>query len=164
LRAKAGGVSPHFLRWRVEARHVTLIERCGVRHGGVGMATIREIMTPQPIAVRPDSAVKEAVELLIEHGISGLPVVDAELRIVGVLSEKDLLRLFSDPEVATVGAVMTRVPMTIDVEAPLVEVVDCLMAYDFRRVLIHERGRLVGVVSRADLMPAILSTLTDRTS
>ena len=126
------------------------------------MSTIREIMTSTPITVRPDSSVKTALELLIEHDISGLPVVDANGRIVGVLSEKDLLKLFSEPSARTVGSVMTRVPMTINVDEPLVEVVDCLMAYGFRRVLIEEQqGKLVGVVSRADLMPAILSLLTD---
>lgn len=123
------------------------------------MATIREVMTPQPIAVQPHTRVGEALELLIEHGISGLPVVDANGRIVGVLSEKDLLKLFSEPECRTVGSVMTRTAMTIDVDAPIVEVFDCLMAYDFRRVLIEEQGKLVGVVSRADLMPTILTVL-----
>ncbi len=105
---------------------------------------------------------REALELLIEHEISGLPVVDPDGRIVGVLTEKDLLKLFSEPRARTVGSVMTRIPMTIDVDEPLVEVLDCLMTYDFRRVLIQEQGKLVGVVSRADLMPAILSMLVER--
>jgi CBS domain-containing protein len=43
-----------------------------------------------------------------------------------------------------------------------VEALDCLMAYDFRRVLIHDEGRLVGLVSRADLMPTVLKTLLKR--
>lgn len=128
------------------------------------MATIREIMTPEPHTVRPGSSVKQALELLIEHDISGLPVVDADNKIVGVLSEKDLLKLFSEPRVRTVGSIMTRVPITIDVDAPLVEVVDCLMAYGFRRVLIHEQGKLVGVISRSDLMPSILSLLVEPTA
>lgn len=126
------------------------------------MATIREVMTPEPITVQPGSPVREALELLIEHEISGLPVVDPDGRIVGVLTEKDLLKLFSEPRARTVGSVMTRIPMTIDVDEPLVEVLDCLMTYDFRRVLIQEQGKLVGVVSRADLMPAILSMLVER--
>lgn len=125
------------------------------------MATIREIMTPNPVTVRPESSVRKALELLIEHGISGLPVVDADDAIVGIVSEKDLLRLFSEPSPGSVDAVMTREPVMIDGDAPLVEVVDCLMQYDFRRVLIHEQGRLVGVVSRTDLMPAILSALAE---
>jgi CBS domain-containing protein len=123
---------------------------------------IREVMSPLPVTVRPDWPVRRALELLVEHGISGLPVVDAQDRIVGVVSEKDLLRLFSDGIPESVAAVMTRDPIKVAVDAPLVDVVDCLMTYDFRRVLVHEKGRLVGVVSRSDLMPVILRVLLDR--
>ena len=53
-------------------------------------------------------------------------------------------------------------PTMFPVDAPLVDVVDCLMANDFRRVLIHDQQRLVGLISRADLMPALLKSLADR--
>jgi len=59
---------------------------------------------------------------------------------------------------------MTPDPQTLDVNAPLVDVFDILMANDFRRLLIHEKGKLVGVVSRADLMPALLEALLERSS
>ena len=126
------------------------------------MTTIREVMTSEPITVRPDHSVRGALELLIEHGISGLPVVDGDGVAVGIVSEKDLLKLFSDPKARSVEAIMTRTPIAIDVDGSLVELFDCLMAHDFRRVLIEERGRLVGLVSRSDLMPAILSVLQER--
>jgi CBS domain-containing protein len=126
------------------------------------MATIREIMQTESITVRPDSPVTLALQLLIDHGISGLPVVDADERIVGVLSEKDLLKVFYEKDVETVAGVMTSNPITVPVDAPLVDVFDCLMANDFRRVLVHEQGRLVGLVSRADLMPTILAALLER--
>ncbi len=128
------------------------------------MLTIREVMESHPITVKPESSVREALEILIEKEISGLPVVDANDEIVGILSEKDLLKVFYEPEGRTVGSIMTRVPVTIAVDAPLVEVFDCLMAFDFRRVLIHEDGKLVGLVSRADLMPALLEALVERAS
>jgi CBS domain-containing protein len=122
-------------------------------------------MERRPIAVRPETPLKKALELLIENNISGLPVVNADGRIEGVLSEKDLLKLFYEPQARTVDAVMTRDPVTIDVDAPLVEVFDCLMAYDFRRVLIHDDAKkLIGLVSRADLMPTILDELIGRVS
>ena len=129
---------------------------------GSAMGTIREIMQSKPIKVRPDSSVQLALELLIDHGISGLPVVDADDKIVGVLSEKDLLKLFYENHTQTVESVMTRDPIAISIDAPLVDVLDCLMAYDFRRVLIHEHGKLVGLISRADLMPTILGALLER--
>jgi len=127
------------------------------------MLTIREIMTPEPIVVRPEGSLHKALELLIEHNISGLPVVDRDGMIAGVLSEKDLLRVFWEKDARTVEAVMTHDPTSIAVDAPLVDVLDCLMANDFRRVLIHDHKKLVGLVSRADLMPTILQSLLDRT-
>lgn len=126
------------------------------------MTTIREIMQTELITVGPESPVQLALELLIDHGISGLPVIDADHKIVGVLSEKDLLKVFYENHAETVEAVMTREPIAFSIDAPLVDVFDCLMAFDFRRVLIHEHGRLAGLISRADLMPTILAALLAR--
>ena len=126
------------------------------------MKTIREIMQSETIVVQPEDSVHHALELLIEHSISGLPVTDADNRIVGIISERDVLKLFYEPEARTVSAVMTKDPTTISVDSPLVEVFDCLMANDFRRVLIRDQQKLVGLISRADLMPTILDALIER--
>lgn len=128
------------------------------------MTTIREVMEPQPITVKPGSPIREALEILIDNEISGLPVVDADGRIAGILSEKDLLKVFYEPGLHRVESIMTRAPIMVAVDAPLVDVVDCLMAHDFRRVLIHDQGKLVGLISRADLMPAILDALANSAS
>jgi CBS domain-containing protein len=127
------------------------------------MKTIRDVMRVDPITIQPDTQLHRAVELLIENDISGLPVVDDNGVIVGVLSDKDLMKAFYEPEAHTVKTVMTHDPMTISVDAPLVDVFDYLMANDFRRVLIHDHRKLVGLISRADLMPPILDVLLDRT-
>jgi CBS domain-containing protein len=132
------------------------------RAKGAAMTTIREVMQTESVTVRADSPLTLALELLIKHGISGLPVVDADDRIVGVLSEKDLLKVFYEKDVETVAGVMTPDPITVSIDDPLVDVFDCLMANDFRRVLVHERGRLVGLISRADLMPTLLEALLER--
>ena len=123
------------------------------------MKTIRDVMTPDPISIEPGHSLIDAIELLMEYEISGLPVVDANDAIVGVLSERDLLKTYQDPAARSVSDVMTRDVVSISVDAPLVEVVDCIMSSDFRRVLIHDRGRLAGLVSRADLMPVVLDML-----
>ncbi len=126
------------------------------------MHTLRSIMSVGVIAVHPDTPVREAIRLLIDNNISGLPVVDSERRITGVLSERDLLKVFYEEDCKTVGSLMTPEPITFSVDAPLVDVFDCLMSNDFRRVLVHEDGKLVGLVSRADLMPPLLEALYDR--
>lgn len=97
----------------------------------------------------------------MNHGITGLPVVDADRRIVGVLSEKDLMRAFYE-DAQSVQALMTREPATVRVDAELVDVFDILMAHNFRRLLAEEGGKLVGLVSRADLMPVVLDALLNR--
>jgi CBS domain-containing protein len=127
------------------------------------MKTIRDVMQPDPIEIRPDANLRGALELLIQNQISGLPVVDEAGRLVGVLSEKDLLKLFYELDTHSVESLMSRDPVSIPVEGPLVDVVDSLMANDFRRVFIHEDEKLVGLISRADLMPAILGALLERT-
>ncbi len=115
-----------------------------------------------PITVGRAEPLRRALELLIEHGISGLPVVDEGRRLVGVLSERDLLDLFQEPEAKTIERLMSPCPTSFPADAPLLDVVDCLMANDFRRVFVTEGDAVVGVVSRADLMPAILEALIDR--
>jgi CBS domain-containing protein len=126
------------------------------------MKTISDIMQPRPIVIRRDGSLHRTLELLIENKISGLPVVDDKGQLVGVLSEKDLLKIFSEVGSHSVESIMTRDPVSISVDAPLIDVVDCLMSNDFRRVFIHDQQKLVGLVSRADLMPAILEALIER--
>lgn len=126
--------------------------------------TIRRVMKTQLVVAKAEMPLATAVRLLIDHRISGLPVTDDDRRIVGVLTEKDLLGLYAaDGECRVVADLMTRNPRCIHVDAPLVDVFDCLMSNSFRRVLIHDDGRLVGIVSRADVLPAILDVLLDRT-
>ena len=124
------------------------------------MLSIREVMKSNVVSVRPETPVKEAISKLVEFKISGMPVVDADNTLVGVISEKDILRMFYEKH-DTVGELMTPNPQKVAVGDDLVEVIDMLMASNFRRVLIHEAGKLVGLVSRADLMPALLEGMFD---
>ena len=126
------------------------------------MKTIRDVMQPDPIQVRRDGALQRALELLISNRISGLPVVDDAGGLVGVLTEKDLLKILCEPGAHTVESLMSSDPVSVSVDDPLVDVIDILMANDFRRIFIHEDGKLVGLISRSDLMPAILEALLER--
>lgn len=123
--------------------------------------TIFDAMEKCPIAVGPESSLSDALALMIENHVSGLPVVDAEGQIVGALNESDLLKIFYEPEATNVASVMTRDPALVSVLAPMVDLVDQLMSSDFRRVLVHKDRRLVGIITRAHLMPAILEALKE---
>ena len=122
---------------------------------------IRDVMQTQLSTVRPESLLGPAVTMMIELQISSLPVVDAEGRVVGALNQKDLLKVFYEVDAATVASVMTTDPIVMSIGAPLIDVVDQLMSSDFRRVLIQEDGRLVGVIVRTHLMPSVLLTIEE---
>jgi CBS-domain-containing membrane protein len=123
--------------------------------------TIREVMQSELSTVRPESPLGPAVSMMMELEVSSLPVVDAEGRIVGALNQKDVLKVFYLPDATTVGAVMTMDPIVMSIGAPLVDVIDQLMSSDFRRVLIHEDGRLVGVIVRTHLLPIVRLTIEE---
>jgi CBS domain-containing protein len=123
---------------------------------------VRDVMEARPVTVGPECPLRQALALMIEHRISGVPVVDADGFIVGALNEGDLLKVFWERDATSVASVMTRDPVTIPVDTALVDVVDRLMSSDFRRVLVHDRGRLVGVITRAHLMPTILEVVDEQ--
>lgn len=120
--------------------------------------TVAQIMKTKLISAQPDTPLSDIAGLLIEHRITGLPVVDGEHRIVGVITEMDLIGTLGEPAGAhTVASdVMTSNPITLPSDAPLHAAFDCLMTHTFRRVLIQDQGRLVGLISRTDLLPVIL--------
>ena len=128
---------------------VTLLEQIEALDTRPLPVTARDIMTPDPITVRPDTTVHEAAELLFERRISGLPVCDAEGNLVGVLSEYDLIARSG----STVGEVMTREVVTVPETMPLDGVRAALVGQRLKRVpVVDGRGRLVGIISRADLV------------
>lgn len=123
---------------------------------------IISVMERDLATVLPESPLRPALRVMIENKISSVPVVDANRRIVGALNEGDLMRVFYEPDTMCVADVMTRNPIVVSITAPLIDVIDQLMSSDFRRVLIHENGRLVGVITRSHVIPALLKALEER--
>jgi CBS-domain-containing membrane protein len=143
-----------------------------------------DIMTREPVTIREDRPAAEALHLLASRGLKRLPVVDADGRLVGMLSRVDLLRAVDDGYTGVVGDaatrrvrgtvvadVMRRDPATVGPETPVPEVIDALLAAPTRRVLVtDEEGRLLGLISDADIVarlepaqqPGLLAWLTGR--
>lgn len=136
-----------------------------------------EIMTPNVITVTPQTEVQEIVELMIKNRISALPVVDGENRVIGMVSEGDLMRrvenqtdrrdswwltaLFSasndaDSYIKSRGRraedVMTRDVLTITEDTPLYKIAQLLEKNHIKRVPVVSNGKLVGIVSRSNLL------------
>ena len=114
---------------------------------GVG-ATVGAVMTRAVITSSPDATIEEVAEILSRHHITGMPVVDDHQRVAGVVSEMDVVtksgRLVKD--------IMTPEPATVGEEVPLHEVADLLMGRRIRRLPVVRHGKLVGLISRTDLV------------
>ena len=123
------------------------------------MIPIREIMTSPAITVKPETPIYEAMQLLRKHRISGLPVVDEDDHVAGILSEKDVLRLLVDKKVdfrRPVEEYMSRHVICFQEDDDALDVCRFFMKNPIRRVPVVRDGRLVGVVSRHDIVELIL--------
>ena len=111
-------------------------------------------MTTAVVAVPVDASIDEVFELLLRHHVSGLPVVDHENRIKGVVSELDLLLLLHNPETekGCVSDYLSGNVLTVEEDDPLTEVAELFLSNNFRRLPVVREGRLVGVISRRDLV------------
>ncbi len=132
---------------------------------GDKMLKARDIMTKHVFSVKPDSPIFEALKLIASYGISGLPVVDDDMTLIGIVSEKDVLSLFYDQETndeITVSDFMTQPPLYFDEDESLLDICDFLKKNVFRRVPITSKGKLVGIISIRDVIEYILQLRSER--
>ena len=138
----------------------------------------RELMTTPVIAATPEMTVKEAADLMAQHRVSGLPVIDRDGHIVGVVSESDLLEPLEPRDPArgvfalldrlahttgadrkflarTVEALMTAPVRMAGPDATLRELLHLMNMYQINRIPIVEARRLLGIVTRADVLRAL---------
>ena len=123
------------------------------------MLKAKDIMTENVVSVKKETPIYEALDLLAKHNFSGIPVVRDDMILVGVLSEKDILSLFythEEDEEKTVNDFMTQPAVHFDESESLLDVCDCLANNYFRRVPVTSEGKLVGIISRKDVIDYIL--------
>ncbi|NOZ21966.1 MAG: CBS domain-containing protein [Planctomycetes bacterium] len=122
------------------------------------MPKVRDAMVGNPISVALDTPTYEAMRILVEQNITGLPVVGGDGSIQGIVTEKDMLSLLfgSHEDPGPVEGIMTRDVVCFDADDELVDVCKCLDNNNFRRVPILENGKLAGIVSRKDIIKFIL--------
>jgi CBS domain-containing protein len=115
--------------------------------------TARDIMTTPVISVAAEALIEDVVQLLGKHRISAVPVVDDEQHVVGLVSEYDLL---ATPGV-TAAQIMTSSVISVTTDTAISDIRQLLVNQWIARVPVLENGRLVGIVSRADIV-ALLAT------
>ncbi|SAK91452.1 HPP family protein [Caballeronia hypogeia] len=147
----------------------------------------RDVMTSTVVSVTPETSVHELARLLVQHRISAAPVVDEDQRVIGMISEGDLLHreeidTEKDParrswwldmlgtdrgagdyirsHARTVGEIMSRAPVCVHEGTSLAEIASILESRHIKRVPVLRDGRLVGIVSRSNLVQALALTDT----
>lgn len=144
--------------------------------------TAREIMSSPVVSVRPDTPVRQIVETMLRSRISGVPVVDEDQRVLGLVSEADLLekedRPLPEPPIlswhgrslrlervmghyrkatgTTAREIMTENIIMAAEDTPVHELAHLMLRHDINRVLILREGRLAGIVTRGDALKVFL--------
>ena len=123
------------------------------------MLKVKDIMTENVISVKKDTPIFQAIEILTDNDITGIPVIKDDMTVIGILSEKDVLSVLYAPrenEDKVVNDFMTQPAICFEKDESVMDVCDCLKESFFRRVLVTEHGKLVGIVSRKDIIKCIL--------
>ena len=148
-------------------------------------ALVRQVMTADPVTVSPDATAEEVVRLMREHELPGLPVVDGDGHLVGIVTESDLViaddegdlhiphyielfggMVFLEPlrgfearlkkaAAATARDMMTADPVTVDADDPVRKAARLIADSGHNRLPVIENGRLAGVITRVDVLGAL---------
>ena len=148
------------------------------------MRTAQDIMTPEVVTISPEADITEAVKILLDKGINGLPVVDGEGRLVGILCQSDLVRmqkslpipsLFTlldgfvppsssallDAEVKRIAAskvsdAMSTKVVTVDPDMTIDEIAALMVDKKFHTLPVTRDGKLVGIVGKKDVLKTLI--------
>ncbi len=150
---------------------------------------VSDVMAKDVVTVNPETTVREIAELMTQHRISGLPVVDKDGHLIGIISETDLLhraetgterrrkwwltafvdsdrlaREYAASHAHKASDIMSRNVITIDAGADLADVADLLERRKLKRVPVVSGGQLVGILTRGDLVKALAARLRARST
>ncbi|MCS7187018.1 MAG: CBS domain-containing protein [Armatimonadetes bacterium] len=116
--------------------------------------TAKDIMTTKVVTVKPSTSISDAARLLVSKKISGVPVVDEKdkTKVVGILTEADLLAAPAGAK--TVGDVMKKRVVSVCPDTTVEEIANLLVKKKIKRVPVIDAGKLVGIVSRIDVLRA----------
>ncbi|MFO7965322.1 MAG: CBS domain-containing protein [Desulfobacterales bacterium] len=148
------------------------------------MKTAKDIMTKNPVTVLPETEIVRAAEILLEKGINGLPVVDEEGKLVGIICQSDLIvqqKKMPIPSVftmldwiiplssmkqiekearkitaITVAEAMTRHPVAVDPSTAIETIAELMVDKKFHTLPVVEGGKLVGIIGKEDILRTLM--------
>ncbi len=136
--------------------------------------TVRDVMTDHPMTIRAEAPLQEAARMLVRIGVGALPVVDDDDRVLGMVSEREVIRhlltvqAFTGPDVRAIGPptagkktvrdVMTREVLCVAPGQPLAEVAALMSNKDVERVPVVRDGKLVGFLTRGDIVRKLIGS------
>ena len=126
------------------------------------MYKTKDIMTKGVICVREDTPIFEAIKIMVNNGITGVPVVNEDMSLIGILSEQDILRLFhtyKEERNRKAGDFMTRNAVHFEENENLLDICYSLRDSSIRRVPVTLNGKVTGIISRADILRCIMQLL-----
>jgi len=125
---------------------------------GRDMFSVKNAMKTNVVTVKKETPVYDAIRLLLDNHITGLPVVDDDNHLVGIITEKDVLKLLyaNIKDESTVEQFMTKNVVTFNECDNLTDIAECFIHNHFRRVPILKNDRLVGILSKKDIIAYIL--------
>jgi tRNA nucleotidyltransferase (CCA-adding enzyme) len=121
--------------------------------------TAKDIMQRPVLAATPRASLRDVASQLVTNEFTGLPVAASDGRVLGVVSEADIIRILLEGkklENLTASEAMTGPPITVDTGTPLEEVMKILEDHRILRVPVMSNNKLVGIISRSDVIRAIL--------
>ena len=124
-------------------------------------ATVGQYMSTSVIALAGDMDIIEAGRVFVTHSISGAPVVDGSGRVIGLLTERDCLRMtvqagyYGDPG-GRVSEFMTREVTCVSPAMSILDLAELFLNASYHRYPVIEEGRLIGIISRRDVLRALL--------
>jgi CBS domain-containing protein len=131
------------------------------------MLQAQNIMKRDLATLKPQDTLDKAIELLVERNITGIPVINEDQTLAGIITEKDILAYMLEQDAVTrltdsnlcehtVYHAMTEKVVTFQEETPLSEICECLARHEFRRVpILSPDGKLAGIISRKDIIAVI---------
>ncbi|MFH1506382.1 MAG: CBS domain-containing protein [archaeon] len=119
------------------------------------MIKLEDWMSKPVITIDPDKTVMQGIKFMKQHDIGALVMVDAKKKPIGILTERDILRLVSEGKDLVklkIQEVMTKGVKSVDVDATVLEVSKIMHTHGFRRIVITKNGQLVGIMTDKNLI------------